>query len=64
MHHYWVFTICSAMAMQGELQRRQGGRGRCMVDGINMCGYETHKQMIGRLRRIEQRNPSIAQVRS
>ena len=52
------------MAMQGELQRRQGGRGRCMVDGINMCGYETHKQMIGRLRRIEQRNPSIAQVRS
>jgi len=35
---------------------------RCMVDGINMCGYETHKQMIGRLRRIEQRNPSIAQL--
>merc|ERR1719481_2012468 len=64
LHYYWVFIFCSAMAIQDQVQRRQGGRqgGRCVVDGINMCGYETHKQMIGRLRRIEQNNPSIAQV--
>merc|ERR1719481_339576 len=64
LHYYWVFIFCSAMAIQDQVQRRQGGRqgGRCVVDGINMCGYETHKQMIGRLRRIEQNKPRIAQV--
>ena len=72
-------TACSsALALQDEdqqAQRRQflGRPGeldpreeeaRCVVDGINMCGYETHKQMIGRLRNIEQRNPNIAKVRN
>ena len=44
-------------------QDRQAGQARCVMDGINMCGYETHQQMIGRLRNIEQRNPNIAKVR-
>jgi len=72
-------TACSsALALQDEdqqAQRRQflGRPGeldpqeeeaRCVVDGINMCGYETHKQMIGRLRNIEQRNPNIAKIGS
>lgn len=34
------------------------------MDGINMCGYETHQQMIGRLRLLEQKNPNIAKVGS
>ena len=54
-----------------QLQRRQfggprpgqrGGQARCVVDQINMCGYESHQEMISRLRSIEQRHPSIAKV--
>ena len=50
--------------VEGGRRQGQAGRAGCVVDGISMCGYETHQQMIGRLRNIQQRNPNIAKVGS
>ena len=35
-----------------------------MVENINMCRYETHREMVARLTRIQERHPRIARVGS
>jgi len=43
---------------------RQSGRSSCNVDGINMCKYESHRDMLGRLKTIQRKYPRIAKVGS
>lgn len=43
--------------------RRQLGRN-CVLDKINMCGYESHEGMMQRFRALEQKYPRLAKVGS
>ena len=35
---------------------------KCVVEGIDMCGYKTHEEMISHLMDIEKEYPDIAKV--
>ena len=43
-------------------QRQPRPRG-CVVDNIDMCGYESHRQMVDRFMRIKTYYPHIAKVK-
>ena len=43
------------------LGQRQQPRG-CIIDNIDMCGYESHKQMVNKMMQLQQRFPNIAKV--
>jgi len=51
----------SPLSWERQADRRQGGD--CVVDGINMCRYETHREMMQRLKTLEN-NPDIVKVGS
>ena len=52
-------------ANNGVRESRQQRRECAAFDGgINMCKYETHKQMLAKLRRLESEYPGLAQVGS
>ena len=44
----------------------QGASPSCssLEGGINMCGYQSHQQMVARLQSLQQRYPGIASVGS
>ena len=41
--------------------QRQEPRG-CIIDNIDMCGYESHKQMVNKMMNLQKRFPNIAKV--
>ena len=44
-------------------QRQQGGRD-CVVDGVDMCQYESHREMINKLQSLQRQYPHIVKVAS
>lgn len=46
-----------------DRKKRQLSRS-CVVDGIAMCQYESHRDMINRFQTLEQKHPDIAKVGS
>ena len=54
-----VCLLLLTLMVVARAQRQQ----RCVVDGVEMCGYESHNQMIGKLQSLQQQYPSIVKVR-
>merc|ERR1712032_271283 len=58
----WDLSQRQFVQAPDDFAERQGRE--CIVEGINMCRYENHKEMIGRLQNLVQRFPDIAKVGS
>jgi len=58
----WDISRRQFVQAADEFSERQGRD--CVVDGINTCRYESHKEMIGRIQNLAQRFPDIAKVGS
>ena len=56
-------TWWSVLLLQGLLMvRAQRGSRNCVVDGVNMCQYESHKEMINKLLSLKTQYPNIVKV--
>ena len=53
-----VSLILQALLALALGQRQQ----RCVVDGVDMCRYESHKEMINKLMSLQQQYPRIVKV--
>ena len=56
----FLLTIMAAASVLGQRQPQQQ-RG-CVVDNIDMCRYESHREMVDRFMRIQRNFPHIAKV--
>ena len=45
-----------------EAQRQQGRD--CVVDGVDMCRYESHREMIDKLQTLQSQYPHLVKVGS
>jgi len=52
-----MMLLMIVMIVRGQRQPRG-----CVIDNIDMCSYESHRQMIDKLMRLQQLYPSIAKV--
>ena len=52
-----MMMMTAAPIVRGQRQPRG-----CVIDNIDMCGYESHRQMIDKLMRLQQLYPNIVQV--
>ena len=55
-----LIVIMAAASVLGQRQLQQP-RG-CVVDNIDMCRYESHREMVDRFMRIQRSFPHIAKV--
>ena len=56
-------TWWSVLLLQGlVLVRAQRGTRNCMVDGVEMCQYESHREMINKLQSLQRQYPDIVKV--
>ena len=56
----WLVVVVRA-------QRQPGGGGGdrgCVVDGVDMCRYESHREMINKLQSLQSQYPHIVKVES
>ena len=58
-----IVTAAASVLGQRQPQRPQQPRG-CVVDNIDMCRYESHREMVDRFMRIQSNFPHIAKVQS
>lgn len=58
----FIVVITAAASVQGQRQTQQP-RG-CVVESIDMCRYESHREMVDRFMRIQRNFPHIAKVTS
>ena len=56
----FLLIITAAASVLGQRQPQQP-RG-CVVDNIDMCRYESHREMVDRFMRIQRNFPHIAKV--
>ena len=53
----------SVLLLQGlVLVRAQRGTRNCVVDGVDMCQYESHREMISKLQSLQNQYPHIVKV--
>ena len=57
-----VLALWLLLAVVVEAQRQQG-RG-CVVDGVDMCRYESHREMIDKLQTLQSQYPHLVKVGS
>ena len=56
-------TWWSVLLLQGlVLVRAQRGTRNCVVDGVDMCQYESHSEMINKLQSLQRQYPNIVKV--
>merc|ERR1719242_2549660 len=58
----FLLVVTAAASVLGQRQPQQP-RG-CVVDNIEMCRYESHREMVDRFMRIQSNFPHIAKVGS
>ena len=58
-----MFLVVQALLPLGFAQRQEIQR-HCVLDGVEMCRYESHREMIGKFRSLEQQHPGIVKVGS
>ena len=58
-----MFLVVQALLPLGFAQRQENQR-HCVLDGVEMCRYESHREMIGKFRSLEQQHPGIVKVGS
>ena len=48
----------------GTVTTQNARRRECAVfdGGINMCSYESHNEMLGKLKTLESRHPNLAKI--
>ena len=56
-----IFRLISALLIF-EVISVEDKTKKCIIEGINMCGYKNHKEMISHLMDIEKKYPDIAKV--
>ena len=56
--HWLIFSTLLSLA-PGQRQPRG-----CVIDGIDMCGYESHQEMVGKLRNLQLEHPTLVRVNS
>ena len=59
MQGKFCLVVMSLMVLV-RAQRQQ----RCVVDGVEMCRYESHEEMISKMQSLQQQYPDIVKVRS
>ena len=58
-----VVLVVVMVVMVVEVQaQRQPGRRDCVVDGVDMCQYESHREMINKLQSLQRQYPHIVKV--
>ena len=58
-----LFLLVIVTAASSTLGQRQPQQPRgCVVDNIDTCRYESHREMIDRVMRIQRNFPHIAKV--
>ena len=58
-----MLTGSLSLMLQALLALAMGQRQqRCVVDGVDMCRYESHKEMVIKLMALQQQYPSIVKV--
>ena len=56
-------TWWSVLLLQGlVLVRAQRGTRNCVVDSVEMCQYESHREMINKLQSLQRQYPDIVKV--
>ena len=58
-----MFLVVQAL-LPLVLAQRQDNQRHCVLDGVEMCRYESHREMIGKFRSLEQQHPGIVKVGS
>ena len=57
-----LHTLVTLVTLVTRAVTQRPPRRGCEVDGISMCGYESHEQMVDRLMALQQRFPGLARV--
>ena len=57
-----LVTLVTLVTRVTRVVTQRPPRRGCEVDGISMCGYESHEQMVDRLMALQQRFPGLARV--
>jgi len=57
---FLILLITGSLHSEKRVKRQSG----CIVDDINMCRYETHREMIQKLQDLERNNPRLVKVGS
>ena len=55
------WLLVAVLEVEVRAQRQPGGRD-CVVDGVSMCQYESHREMINKLQSLQQQYPHIVKV--
>ena len=55
-------TLLTLVTLVTRAVTQRPPRRGCEVDGISMCGYESHEQMVARLMALQQSFPGLARV--
>ena len=58
----WLSVVALTLLVVVKAQRRQV-RG-CVVDGVDMCRYESHREMIDKLQTLQGQYPHLVKVGS
>ena len=57
-----LLTLVTLVTLVTRVVTQRPPRRGCEVDGISMCGYESHEQMVDRLMALQQSFPGLARV--
>ena len=57
------WLLVAVVEVEVRAQRQPGGRD-CVVDGVSMCQYESHREMINKLQSLQSQYPHIVKVES
>ena len=57
-----LVTLVTLVTRVTRVVTQRPPRRGCEVDGISMCGYESHEQMVDRLMALQQSFPGLARV--
>ena len=55
------WLLVAVVEVEVRAQRQPGGRD-CVVDGVSMCQYESHREMINKLQFLQRQYPDIVKV--
>ena len=55
---WWLVLLLEGLV----LVRAQRGTRNCVVDGVEMCQYESHNEMINKLQSLQRQYPNIVKV--
>ena len=56
---FWSSWLSMLLVVVAQAQRQ--GR-QCVVDGVEMCRYESHKEMINKLQSLQRQYPQLVKV--